>query len=226
MNEVGFDIKELDNRSLSLAIKKNLYLSIKRVFDIVLSLIGCLIILPLMLIIKICYVCSKDFNSIFYRQKRIGKNGKFIYIYKFRTMVPNADEVLKELLKKPKYKKQWKENQKLDNDPRITKIGKLLRKSSLDEIPQFINVLKGDMSIIGPRPLVEGELDEHGGNHELYESVRPGITGWWACHGRSATTYEERLDLEYFYIKRQGLKIDIKCIIQTIMVVLGCKGAK
>lgn len=226
MNELGFDIKEIDNRSLSLAIKKNLYLSIKRVFDIVLSLIGCLIILPLMLIIKICYVCSKDFNSIFYRQKRIGKNGKFIYIYKFRTMVPNADEVLKELLKKPKYKKQWKENQKLDNDPRITKIGKLLRKSSLDEIPQFINVLKGDMSIIGPRPLVEGELDEHGGNHELYESVRPGITGWWACHGRSATTYEERLDLEYFYIKRQGLKIDIKCIIQTIMVVLKRDGAK
>ena len=226
MNEVGFNIERIDNKSLFLSIKKNIYLSIKRVFDIVLSLIGCIVILPLMFIIKICNVCTRDYSSIFYKQKRIGKNGKYIYIYKFRTMVPNADEVLKELLKKTKYKKQWKENQKLDNDPRITKIGKLLRKSSLDEIPQFINVLKGDMSIIGPRPLVEGELDEHGGNHELYESVRPGITGWWACHGRSATTYEERLDLEYYYIQRQGLKIDIKCIIQTIMVVLGCKGAK
>ena len=226
MNEVGFNIESIDNKSLFLSIKKNIYLSIKRVFDIVLSLIGCIVILPLMFIIKICNVFTRDYSSIFYKQKRIGKNGKFIYIYKFRTMVPNADEVLKELLKKPKYKKQWKENQKLDNDPRITKIGKILRKSSLDEIPQFINVLKGDMSIIGPRPLVEGELDEHGGNHELYESVRPGITGWWACHGRSATTYEERLDLEYYYIQRQGLKIDIKCIIQTIMVVLGCKGAK
>ena len=226
MNELEYSIESVSARSISLSIKRNLYLFIKRGFDIILSLVGCLIILPLMCIVKICNICTKDFNSVFYKQKRIGKNGKFIYIYKFRTMVPNADEVLKELLKKPKYKKQWKNNQKLDNDPRITKIGKLLRKSSLDEIPQFINVLKGDMSIIGPRPLVEGELDEHGGNHELYESVRPGITGWWACHGRSAITYEERLDLEYYYIKRQGLKIDVKCIIQTIMVVLGCKGAK
>ncbi|MBR3229938.1 MAG: sugar transferase [Bacilli bacterium] len=226
MNELEYSIESVSARSVSLSIKRNLYLFIKRGFDIVLSLVGCLIILPLMCIVKICNICTKDFSSVFYKQKRIGKNGKFIYIYKFRTMVPNADEVLKELLKKSRYKKQWKKNQKLDNDPRITKIGKLLRKSSLDEIPQFINVLKGDMSIIGPRPLVEGELDEHGGDHELYESVRPGITGWWACHGRSATTYEERLDLEYYYIKRQGLKIDIKCIIQTIMVVLGCKGAK
>ena len=226
MNELEYSIESVSARSFSLSIKRNLYLFIKRGFDIVLSLIGCLIILPLMFIIKICNICTKDFSSVFYKQKRIGKNGKFIYIYKFRTMVPNADDVLKELLKKPKYKKQWKNNQKLDNDPRITKIGKLLRKSSLDEIPQFINVLKGDMSIIGPRPLVEGELDEHCGDHELYESVRPGITGWWACHGRSATTYEKRLDLEYYYIKRHGLRIDIKCIIKTIMVVLGCKGAK
>lgn len=226
MNELEYSIGNINARSIYLSFKKNIYLLVKREFDIVLSLIGCVAILPLMLIIKICNVCVKDYSSIFYKQKRIGKNGKIIYIYKFRTMVPNADEVLKELLKKSKYKKQWKENQKLDNDPRITKIGKLLRKSSLDEIPQFINVLKGDMSIIGPRPLVEGELDEHGGDHELYESVRPGITGWWACHGRSSTTYEERLDLEYYYIKRQGLKIDIKCIIKTVMVVLGCKGAK
>ncbi len=107
-------------------------------------------------------------------------------------MVYNADEVLKELLKDPKYKKEWDLNQKFENDPRITKMGNILRKTSLDELPQFINVIKGDMSMIGPRPLVEGELDAHKGNHTIYESVRPGISGWWAANGRSATTYEKK----------------------------------
>lgn len=167
-----------------------------------------------------------DFKSIFYTQKRIGKNGKFIYIYKFRSMVPNADEVLKELLKNPKYKKEWDKNQKLEHDPRITKIGKIIRKTSLDEVPQFINVFKGDMSLIGPRPLVEGELDAHNGNHEIYEKVKPGITGWWACNGRSATTYNERLKLEYYYVENQSIKLDILCIMYTIRAVIFRKGAK
>lgn len=213
-------------KSYNATFKMYLFILCKRLFDIILSLIGCMFILPLMIIIKIINICNGDFHSIFYKQKRIGKNGKYIYIYKFRTMVYNADEVLKKLLKKPKYKKEWKANQKLNNDPRITKVGKILRKSSLDEVPQFINVLKGDMSIIGPRPLIYGELDEHNGNHELYESVRPGITGWWACNGRSCTTYEERLNLEYYYIQHRGFKMDLKCVFKTIMVVIGCKGAK
>ena len=164
----------------NLKIKTNLYLGIKRSFDIFVSLIGCIALIPLMILVKICNVISGDFNKIFYKQKRIGKNGKIIYIYKFRSMVPNADEILKELLEKsPERKKEWEENQKFEHDPRITKIGNILRKTSLDEVPQMINVLKGDMSLIGPRPLVEGELDSHNGNHKLYESVRPGITGWW-----------------------------------------------
>ena len=141
-------------------------------------------------------------------------------------MVPNADEVLKKLLKQKKYKKEWDKNQKLENDPRITKIGRILRKTSLDELPQFINVLKGDMSLIGPRPLVKGELDKHKGDHAIYESVKPGITGWWACNGRSATTYEKRLELEYYYIKNMSLLLDIKCIFLTIKAVIGKSGAK
>lgn len=192
----------LKDYSLLKKIDRFFYFFIKRLFDIVFSLLGIMFLLPISLIVKISYVLSGDYKTIFYKQKRIGKNGKIIYIFKYRTMIPDADEVLKELLKKPKYKKEWKSHHKLSNDPRITKMGKILRKSSLDEFPQFINVLKGDLSIIGPRPLVEGELDEHNGNHEIYESVKPGITGWWAANGRSAIDYKNRLKLEYYYAKK------------------------
>lgn len=207
-------------------IERVSYFTFKRFFDIVVSLIGILTIIPVATITKICYLASNDKKSIFYKQKRIGKNGKLIYIYKFRSMVHNADEVLVELLKNPKYKEEWDLNQKIEDDPRITKIGNVLRKTSLDELPQFINVLKGDMSLIGPRPLVVGELDSHNGIHELYESVRPGISGWWACNGRSATTYEERLELEYYYCLHCSLLLDIKCILLTIKAVLFKVGAK
>ena len=218
------DISLEDN--ISKAKNKVLYNIIKRTFDILVSLLGCLMLLPIMLIVKISYVLTKDYHSIFYTQTRIGKNGKEFKLYKFRSMIPNADEVLKEMLKKPKYKKEWAQNQKIENDPRITKIGNVLRKTSLDELPQLINVIKGDMSMIGPRPLVEGELDAHNGNHQIYESVRPGISGWWAVNGRSATTYEKRLELEYYYCENQSLVLDIKCIFLTIKAVICKTGAK
>lgn len=205
---------------------KILYKVIKRTFDIVVSLIGCIFLLPIIIIVKISYIISKDYNSIFYTQTRIGKNGKEFKLYKFRTMITNADEVLKKLLENPIYKDEWQRNQKLENDPRITKMGKILRKTSLDELPQMINVLKGDMSMIGPRPLVKGELDAHHGNHAIYESVRPGISGWWAVNGRSATTYEKRLELEYYYCENCSLMLDIKCFFMTIKTVLDKKGAK
>lgn len=202
------------------------YLFIKRTFDIFVGLIGILFLLPLAIIIKIAYMLTGDNTSIFYKQKRIGKDGKTIYIYKFRSMIPNADKKLKKLLKIKKYKEEWDKNQKLSDDPRITKIGKILRKTSLDEFPQFINVLNGDMSLVGPRPLVKGELDAHDGNHAIYESVRPGITGWWACNGRSALDYKQRLDLEYFYVENACISLDIKCIIKTIAAVVSKDGAK
>ena len=205
---------------------KVLYKVIKRTFDIVVSLVGCIFLLPIIIIVKISYIISKDYNSIFYTQTRIGKNGKEFKLYKFRSMIPNADKALKKLLKNPIYKDEWERNQKLENDPRITKMGKILRKTSLDELPQFINVLKGDMSMIGPRPLVKGELDAHHGNHAIYESVRPGISGWWAVNGRSATTYEKRLELEYYYCENCSLMLDIKCFFMTITTVLHKRGAK
>lgn len=209
-----------------ISIKKYLYLGVKRLFDILIALIGCLFLLPVILIVKISYLLHKDFDSIFFRQKRIGKNGKEFNLYKFRSMVPNADEVLKELLKDPKYKEEWDLNQKFEHDPRITSMGNILRKTSLDELPQFINILIGDMSLIGPRPLVPGELDSHNGNHELYESVRPGISGWWAANGRSATTYERRLELEYYYVQHCGIILDVRCVFRTIKAVIFKTGAK
>ena len=207
--------------------EKYLYYGIKRTFDIIVSLIACIFLLPITVIVKVVTLLSGDTHSIFYKQKRIGKDGEIFYICKFRSMVPNADKLLEQTLKMDKIaEKEWKENQKLSKDPRITKAGRILRKTSLDEFPQFINVLKGDMSMIGPRPLVEGELDLHNGNHNLYEKVKPGITGWWACNGRSATTYKERLNLEYYYVNNQSLLLDIKCIFKTITAVLFERGAK
>ena len=202
------------------------YIVVKRIFDLICSLLGIILMLPIAIFVKIAYMCTGDFKSIFYRQKRVGKNGKIIGIFKFRSMVPNAQEILKELLKDPKYKAEWDANQKFENDPRITKVGKFLRKTSLDELPQFINVFINDMSFIGPRPLLEGELDAHDGIHEIYEKVKPGITGWWACNGRSATTYEERLKLEYYYVNNRSLSLDVKCIFKTIAAVIKKEGAK
>ena len=212
-------------KSSVVSVRKTLFLACKRTFDIFCSLIGLIMLLPVFFIVSIIIKIDSR-GPVFLVQKRIGKNGKEFNFYKFRSMVPNADEVLKELLKDPKYKKEWNKNQKLEHDPRITKIGKIIRKTSLDEVPQFINVFRGDMSLIGPRPLVEGELDAHNGNHEIYEKVKPGITGWWACNGRSATTYEQRLKLEYYYAENASLSLDIKCIFRTIKAVLFKTGAK
>ncbi|MBQ0083288.1 MAG: sugar transferase [Clostridiales bacterium] len=206
--------------------KKSGYKVVKRLSDIFFSLLGCLFLIPLTIILKIVYMITGDFAPIFYCHKRVGKNGKIIHILKFRSMVPNADRVLKKLLKKPGYKAEWSKNQKLDKDPRVTKLGKVLRKTSIDEVPQFINVLKGEMSIIGPRPLMVGELENHGGDPKIYTSVRPGITGWWAANGRSETTYKERLELEYYYIENLSLQLDIKCVFRTIAAVITKKGAK
>ena len=226
MNENDASLTASNTLSISFSkLKKGFYLVIKRLFDII-SLIGIIFLIPITLIIKICYMIHGDFHSIFYSHNRVGKNGKIFKLYKFRSMVYNADEVLKDLLKQEKYRKEWEEFQKINDDPRITKIGKLIRKLSLDETPQFINVLKGDLSLIGPRPLVPGELKSHHGNAKIYESVKPGITGWWAVNGRSATNYKKRLELEYYYVKNMGFKIDIKCLFKTFTTLITREGAK
>ena len=205
--------------------KQMIYMAVKRLMDIVFGLVGLIALLPLMLIVKVSFLLTGDTRSIFYTQTRVGLNGKPFQLLKFRSMVWNAGELLQELLKDPKYAKEWAENQKLENDPRITKMGGFLRKTSLDEVPQFLNVLKGDMSAIGPRPLVVGELEQHGGL-QLYNQVKPGITGWWGCNGRSNTTYDERLELEYYYVKNCSLWLDALCVVKTAVVLIKRDGAK
>jgi undecaprenyl-phosphate galactose phosphotransferase len=226
VNESVFTLYSIENITFSCYIKEQIYFGIKRFFDILLSLIGLLGMTLVAFPIKIMYILTGDFKSIFYTHVRVGKDGKQFYMYKFRTMVPNAKEMLEEMLKDPKYKKEWDENQKIENDPRITKAGKILRKTSLDEIPQMLNIFLNDMSLIGPRPLVPGELDKHNGNHDIYEKMKPGVTSWWASHGRSATTYEKRLELEYYYVQNCSLLLDIKCIFATIGAVISKTGAK
>lgn len=201
------------------------FLWVKRMFDIIFGLLGCVILVPLTIGVKIAYLASGDKNGIFYTQDRIGENGRHIKILKYRTMVTDADKKLDDLLKNESNLKEWQENQKLKDDPRITSVGKFLRRTSLDEFPQFINVLKGEMSIVGPRPLVAGELEAHNGL-KLYRRVKPGITGWWACNGRSNIDYHERLDLEYYYIKHFSLYLDILCILRTIAAVFKKEGAE
>ena len=202
-----------------------MYKYIKRLFDIIIALLGLLLFIPISILVKISFLSLNDKGGIFFKQERIGKDGKPFVIYKFRSMVHNAEELLEELLKNDKYKDAWNENQKIENDPRITKIGRYLRKSSLDELPQILNVLKGEMSIVGPRPLVEGELEAHGGS-KLYWKVKPGITGWWASHGRSDVDYDERLKMEYFYVRKMSLMLDIVCIYKTIIAVINHQGVE
>ncbi len=201
------------------------YLVIKRLFDIIIGIV----LLPLLAVIsaavKLGYAASGDKAKIFYTQKRVGRNGKPINIIKFRTMVPNADDVLTQLITDPKYKAEWDENQKLADDPRITSLGRFLRKTSIDELPQIINVIKGEMSLVGPRPLVLGELEAHGGM-KLYQQIKPGITGWWGCNGRSNIDYRERLELEYYYVKNFSAYLDFLCVLRTAFAVLRRDGAE
>ena len=195
----------------SISLKEFFYLVIKRTFDIICGLIGVLILIPISIIIKIIYICNKDFSPIFFTQNRIGKNGKEFKFYKYRSMVANADEVLFRMLKEDKeIAKEYKKNKKLKNDPRITKIGAFLRKTSLDELPQLINVLKGDMSIIGNRPYLPREKEDMGEYYDDIVKTKPGITGYWQVSGRSDLSFKKRLELEQFYSNQISLKLDIK----------------
>ncbi len=202
-----------------------MYRYIKRLLDIIMSLFGLIILIPIIILVKISFLCVGDKESIFFNQIRVGKDGKLFMMYKFRSMVHNAEELLEELLKEEQFRNEWAKNQKIEKDPRTTPIGNFLRISSLDELPQLFNVLKGDMSIVGPRPLVEGELEAHGGS-KIYWMVKPGLTGWWGSHGRSNIDYNQRLEMEYYYIRNISFKLDLICILKTITAVVFHTGAK
>ena len=204
---------------------KYFYLTIKRLFDIIVSGISLILLSPLFLIIGIMIKMDSK-GKVFYKHKRIGKNGEYIYLYKFRSMYSDSKERLEEMLKDPVIRKEWEENYKLEHDPRITKVGNFLRKTSLDELPQLLNILNGDMSIVGPRPVIDSEIEKYGDLKEYFLSVTPGLTGWWACNGRSCTSYDERKRLELYYIQHRGIMLDLKIIFKTFTSVLKRDGAK
>lgn len=202
--------------------KKTPYRIIKRTMDVVLSTIGLIVLLPIFAIIAIAIKIESK-GPVFFKHTRIGEKGKIIKIYKFRTMVQNAEELIKSFT--PEQMKEYKENYKLTNDPRITKVGNFLRKTSLDELPQLLNIIKGDLSIIGPRPVVQDELEKYGENKAKFLSVTPGLTGYWAANGRSNTTYEERMKMELYYVENISFKLDIEVFFKTIISVLKKEGA-
>ena len=205
---------------------KILYVVIKRLFDIIVGLIGLIILIPLSLAVLIANLCTGDFHNIFLVQKRIGKNGKEFNFFKYRSMIINADEVLFKLLKEnPEMAKEYKINKKLKNDPRITKVGKILRKTSLDELPQLLNVLIGNMSLIGNRPYLPREKEDMGEYFDDIVKTKPGITGYWQVSGKEHTTFDKRLELEKYYSNNYSLGLDCKIFFKTFGAVLGGHGA-
>lgn len=199
----------------------------KRTFDIVFSLFVIIITLPITIPIAIAIKLT-DGGSVFYKHTRIGYKGKKFEVIKFRSMYMDADKRLKDILENDsKAREEWEKTFKLKNDPRVTPIGKFLRKTSLDELPQFLNVLKGDMSVVGPRPVVEEELKKYyKENAEVYMSVKPGITGYWQVEGRSdIEDYQERVKMDVWYVKNMNFWLDLKIILKTIWVMIKGKGA-
>ena len=206
----------------SLIDKKKVYMTVKRTTDVTLSSLALIVLMPLILCIGLIIKLDSK-GSVFYKQKRIGKNGKYFMIYKFRTMVSDASNLKKYFSEEQM--KEYRENYKVKNDPRITKIGKILRKTSLDELPQLINIIKGDLAIIGPRPVVDNEIDKYGIYKDKFLSVTPGLTGNWAANGRSCTSYDERMKLELEYVDNISLKMDMQVFFKTIITVLKKEGA-
>ena len=208
--------------------KQNIaYRFTKRFVDIIAGIVGVILLIPITLVVEIIRIIKKENDGpLFYTQLRIGKNGKQFKMYKFRSMCMNADERLKEYLQEnEEARKEYKKYKKLKCDPRITKVGKVLRATSLDEFPQLINVLKGDMSLVGPRPYLPREQKEMGEYYFGITKVKPGITGPWQIRGRSKITFEDRLKMDFEYANKGSLKRDIKILFKTFSKVIDKDGA-
>lgn len=200
-----------------------MYRGIKRIMNLLCSFVGVIVLSPFFLIISLL-IKGTSKGPVFFIHERVGLNGKKFKLIKFRTMVNNAEEMIASF--SPEQKKEWEENYKLKDDPRITKIGKFLRRTSLDELPQLINILKGDMSIVGPRPVVDEELDWYGDKKDKLLSVKPGLTGWWAVNGRSNVPYPERCDLELYYVDHISFALDAIIILKTLGAIIKKDGAR
>ena len=193
------------------------YLIVKRTIDILGALIGLVLLSPIFLIVAIAIKLDSK-GPIIFGHNRKGLHGKDIKVYKFRTMYENSQEIFNNFTKEQK--EEFYKNFKLENDPRVTKIGDFLRRTSIDELPQLINILNGSMSIVGPRPIVQKEIDLYGDYANKLFSVVPGLTGYWQANGRSDTTYEERIKMDMYYIDNRGFWLDFKIIIKTFGSVL------
>jgi len=197
------------------------YRGVKRSFDIVVSLTAITMLLPVFGLVTLAIALQDGFPVVF-RQKRVGMGGKAFHIYKFRTMVKNAEEILRA---RPELMEEYRKYYKIQNDPRISKLGKFLRESTLDELPQLVNVLRGEMSLVGPRPIVEPELEKYGDCKHLYLAMKPGCAGLWQCSGRSDTTYEERVALDEEYFRRSSLRYDVGILCRTLLAIIKKRGA-
>lgn len=228
VGSLGITAHDLDGL-LGLEVQQNLLNKwpnyVKRLIDLTLTFIFIVLSAPFLLLIMALIYCGSP-GGIFYQQKRVGRDGKIFIMWKFRTMVANADQVLQSILdSNPEMKAEWKSNQKLKNDPRITRIGKFLRRFSLDEVPQLINVIKGEMSLVGPRPCFPEQQEFYGEGIRLYHRVRPGMTGMWQIRGRNKTIFLERARLDEYYIRNWSVWLDIYILLRTILVVLSKEGA-
>lgn len=201
------------------------YLATKRIFDVLVSVIALILLIPVFIILFVFYQVGDNKGPMLFKQERVGKNEKYFYIYKFRSMVVNADQKLKS---NPElYDLYVKSSYKLppSKDPRITKFGRFLRKTSFDELPQFLNILKGDMSLIGPRPVVKEELKEYGNRKNKFLSVKPGAMGYWQASGRSNIVYPKRCDLELYYVDHASIVFDCKILFKNIISIFKADGA-
>lgn len=208
------------------AKKYIIYNIAKRIVDIIGGLIGCIFLIPLTIAISIVRIITKENDGpLFYEQLRIGKNGKSFRLYKYRSMVVGADDILSTYLaENEEARKEYKKYKKLEKDPRITKIGNILRKFSIDEFPQFINVLKGEMSLVGPRPYLIREKEDMGKDYNTIITVKPGLTGYWQVNGRNDTDFEERIIMDLDYIQNRNLWLDIKIILRTALKIFKKEG--
>jgi len=196
----------------------------KRLFDVIGAVILGLVFSPLMLMIVL--LMRKGDGSAIYRHRRVGRGGQMFSCLKFRTMVPNADQVLHDLIARdPELKAEWIRDHKLRHDPRVTRLGRFLRRTSLDELPQLMNVLRGEMSLVGPRPVIREELLRYGRSVGTYLAAKPGITGLWQVNGRNDTDYRRRVVLDAYYVRNQNLLLDLYVLMKTIGVVLSGNGA-
>jgi exopolysaccharide production protein ExoY len=197
----------------------------KRWMDVVGALVFLALFSPLFVIIALCVLCSSG-GPVIYKQPRVGKNGRLFSFYKFRTMARDSDELLSSFLdSNSAARSQWETYQKLDSDPRITRLGRFLRKSSFDELPQFWNVLRGDMSLVGPRPCVPEQEARYGKHWKAYCSLRPGLTGLWQVSGRNRLSYQQRVDLDARYAQNWSVWLDLKIIAKTFWVVVTAHGS-